>query len=288
MIAKVPLLDDRAAAMAIGASNLALADLTLEHRDGHLSASQLNDPGSLLADVIEIQHDWISHSAVHAGRLLKMLDEKQEVAAAERPRADRSSPVRIHSPGSRSPTRPPAMAVRTDKLTVGHFGLNPFQPVALSDELADLHPLRSDVIELKDRWIRQPAIRTLTRSQDLEDVRPRGGSSLVARAPALPSMKVAAVRHVCPSAFLASRLPAMEVRREEDSSTAVAQLRRFPAHRGPYATFRLRRLDLDVPSPHACGGERNAQFPADLAERTSLAAQLSCGGVLPDLRSHRT
>jgi hypothetical protein len=33
MIAKVPLLHDRPAAMAIGASNLALADLTLEHRD---------------------------------------------------------------------------------------------------------------------------------------------------------------------------------------------------------------------------------------------------------------
>jgi hypothetical protein len=76
MIAKVPLLHDRAPAMAIGASNLALVDLTLEHRDGDLSASELNHSGSLGADMIEIQYDGIPLAAVHATGLPKVVKKE--------------------------------------------------------------------------------------------------------------------------------------------------------------------------------------------------------------------
>jgi hypothetical protein len=161
MIAKVPLLNDRAAAMAVDTPDRALADLTLEHRDGHLSPSQLNDPGSLRADVIEIQHDRILLSAVHAGLFSKALQEEQEVASPKRPHADRGAPLRIHSPGSDPPACAPTVAVSAHELTVGKFSLDPVEPVSLSDELADFHPLGPDMIELQDGGIRQSAVRTL-------------------------------------------------------------------------------------------------------------------------------
>jgi hypothetical protein len=158
MIAKVPLLHDGATAMAVGASNLALADLALQHRDGHLSASQLNYSGSLRADVIEIQDDGIPLPAVHAGGLPKAVEQEQKVAAAEWPRADRRAPRFIHSPRPDAPARATAVTVRAHELAVRDLRLDPFQSVGLSYKLADLPPLGTHMVEFEDGGVVRAAV----------------------------------------------------------------------------------------------------------------------------------
>jgi hypothetical protein len=270
MIAKVRLLHDRAASVAVGAPHLASGDLAFQDRDGDLSVCELDDAGSLGTDVVEIEDDGGPLAAVHASGVPKMIEKEKEVPAAERPGAYRGAPFLIHSPRPHTLARATAVAVRTYELTVGDFSFDSFQPVALSHELANFHSLGPDVIELQDRGIRRPAIRTPSVLKNLEDVCPRRGAPLVTRTPALPSVKIAAVRHIRPSALLASRLTPMEVRSQQDSSTPVADLRRLPVGQGRRATRRPHRLD--VPGPHAGGGKRDAEFSADLAERTTLAA----------------
>jgi hypothetical protein len=81
MMAEVGLLDDRTAAMAVRAPDLAIRDLCIEHGEAGLPACQLNNTGSFGADMIEIQHDWVRLPAVDAGSRREVVEEEEKVPA---------------------------------------------------------------------------------------------------------------------------------------------------------------------------------------------------------------
>jgi len=75
MMAKmVRLVSDRPAAVAVGAANLALGDLSLEGCDRVFLEGEPDDAVSLGADVIEFEHEWVVLAAIGAGRHSQVLD----------------------------------------------------------------------------------------------------------------------------------------------------------------------------------------------------------------------
>jgi len=121
------------------------------------------------------------------------------------------------------------VAIGAHKLAVRDFRHDAFQPIRLADERPDLHSLRSDVVELQHRSIRQAAVRASPRLQDIDDVGPGLCPPLVSGAPALLAVKVTALAHVLLPTLLAPRLAAMEVRNKQDPAAAIADLRGLPS-----------------------------------------------------------
>jgi hypothetical protein len=77
------------------------------------------------------------------------------------------------------------------------------------------------VVELEDRRIREAAIRAGAVAEDVGDVSPGDGSTLVSGVSALTAVEISALPHVLPAAVFARALPAMEM---SDRQSAVASI----------------------------------------------------------------
>ena len=78
-------------------------------------------------------------------------------------------------------------------------------------ELADLHRLGADVVELEDRRIREAAIDAGAAAENVRDVSPGDSVTLFPGLSALPAMEISALPHVLPAAVLARALTAVEM-----------------------------------------------------------------------------
>jgi hypothetical protein len=78
------------------------------------------------------------------------------------------------------------MTVRAHQLAVRDFGLDSIQAVSLADQLADLRPLRSNMVELEHGRVRKATISARPGAEDPEHILARDRAPLVASAPALP------------------------------------------------------------------------------------------------------
>jgi hypothetical protein len=177
------------------------------------------------------------------------------------------------------------MAVRAHELAVGDLRLDALETVCLPDQLADLHPFRTDVVELQDSGILQAAVCTGARTQDLDHIRPGGRSPFVSRTASLLPVQVASPPDVFPAALLALRLSAMEIRGQQNPHAGVAHLSWLDPN-GDRRPWCRRRRPCNISGPQAYRRERHAKFAADLAERESFGSQPSRVPLLLGLHCH--
>jgi hypothetical protein len=272
MIAEVPLFDDCPASVAVCAADLTLRDLPFEVGNGAFLAGELHHAPAFDTDVVEVQNDGVALTTVHTTRRSEVLEEEQKIAPARRPGGQRASPLGSHAPRPNAYGRAATVAVCAYQLAMRDLGLDAFQPVSLADELADLRPLRPNVVELQDGGIIQAAIRTRAGAQELEDVGPCRRPTLVASTSRLLSVEVASLADVLPAALLALRLSAVKIGSEENPATTGAHPGRLPADDGRRA-FGHGSRPLYVPRPYADRRQGGSERSADLAKRQSLGTQ---------------
>jgi hypothetical protein len=287
MMAEVPLLDDRPSPVAVSTPNLALGDFAFQQRDGVLVVRELNDPGSLDADMVEVENDRVALPAIHAGSGFEVIGDKKQVATTARPGISFGPPVWVYPPRTGPQSRPSPVTAGAHELAVRDLCNHTLQAIGLAHELADLHCLRADVVELENRGILKAAIGACTRLEDLYDVRPGDRSALVPRPAALQSVKISALPHVIAAAVLTRTLTAMELVYRQGSITVIAVSRFRWLHL--LRDFRSRRgRHDDVRGPGACRRQGHSELATDVTERVSLGAKLPSNSVLPDLGRRHT
>jgi hypothetical protein len=160
------------------------------------------------------------------------MGDEERVATTERPGIPFGLPVRVYAPGTGPQPRSASVAIGAHELAGRDLGNNTLKSIGLAHEFADLHGLRTDVIELEDCGIRDAAIGACTGLQDLDDIRPRDCSAPVPRLPTLEPVKISTLPHVFLATVLAPTLPAMKMVRGQRSMAVVCN-ERSPADRSP-------------------------------------------------------
>jgi hypothetical protein len=222
MMAEVALLDGRPSPVAVRTPDLALCNLAFEGCDRGFAVGELNHAISLHADVVKVEHSGIGFAAVHAWCRPEEVSKEKQVAPAQRPGITVSPPVGICSPGPRTPPGAPPMAVRAHEFAVRNFCNHSGEAIRLPHQLADLHRLGADVVELEHHGIPQAAINAGAASEDVRDVSPGDRSTLIPGLSALPAVEISTLPHVLPAAVFAPALPAVEMRHGQRPIASIA------------------------------------------------------------------
>jgi hypothetical protein len=158
MMAKVALLLDRTAAVAVRTSDLALGDLALERGDRVLAVSKLHNVIAFCPDMIEVQHDRIAFSAVHTSGALEVVDDELQVPLPQGTALASRPPVGVNPPRACPQLSSAAMAIGAHEFAVGDLLDDLAQAVALSHEKAHLGSFWSNMIELEHERIGETAV----------------------------------------------------------------------------------------------------------------------------------
>jgi hypothetical protein len=212
MMAKVALLLDRSAAMTVRTPDLTLGDLALDRSDRVLLVGKLDNGIAFRPDMIEVQDDWIAFPAVHTGCSFQVIDDEQQVPPTQGAALSHSPPVGVDPPWPCPQGGASAMAVGADKLAVCDLLDDAAQAVALSHQTSNFGALRSNMVELEYKWIRQAAVGTPAGPEQVSNKLPRGGSPFVASGSRLAPVQFASVTDVVATTVLAPSLLAVKTR----------------------------------------------------------------------------
>lgn len=165
------------------------------------------------------------------------------------------------------------MTTRADNLAARDLSLDPPEGVSLMHQHGNIGRLVSNVIELQDERVRQPAVSTARGSKQAEHETPRLGPSPLARSASLLEVQFSAFSDVGGSTRLARVLALVKVGQRQAGSalSAAPRLNRVGRwHRDSHGRW-LRRGDS--PCPHAHRAKRDPEVVCDGAQRPPFRAQ---------------
>ncbi len=218
-MAELPLLDDGTSPVAVRAPNLTLSDLAFERRDRGFAVSKLDHAVALHTDVVEVEHRGVDLAAVDARGRPEVALQEEQVATPERSRIVVDA---VLPPRACAPPRPSPVAVRAYELAVGNLCNHSLEAIPLAHQLADLHRLGPDMVELEYRGIREATVAAGAVAEDVGHVRPGDCATLVPGGSALPPMEISTLPHVVPAAVFAPALPAVEMRHGQRPIASIA------------------------------------------------------------------
>jgi hypothetical protein len=275
--------------MAVGAANFAPLDLRSEILECVFIERERYDTfASFGPYVVELEDHHIGFPAADTRGVAKMIQQVAEVAPLERS-VGRDALLEIQAPrSSGAQGGASTMTTRADDLAERHLSLDPPESISLMYQHGDIGRLVSNVIELQDERVGQPAVRASRRCKKAEHVAPGLPSSAFAGCTSLPAMQLSTVAHVFGSALLAPIAARVEIRQGQPflASSTAPLLDRL---RGWWKWSRGRRLrQVDSPRPDAHRAEGDSEFPRDGAQGLALRAKASGFLLLPVLSGRHT
>ena len=145
--------------MTVRTADLALAKLFVDRGETAPAPGKLGHRCALGPDVVELEHDGVALSAIHARVSAQDIEDVREVPRHVRIRVRARRNVRCRgSPPLATDGGPAAMAVRADDLTSRDLGVDRPHRRCAGDQFRDARRLLAEVIELEDDRIGLSAI----------------------------------------------------------------------------------------------------------------------------------
>ena len=262
--------------MTVRTADLALADLFVDRGETAPMPGKLCHRCALGPDVVELEHDGVSLSAIDARVSAQDIEDVREVPRDVRIRVRTRQDVRCRgAPPPAADGSPTAMAIRADDLTSGDLGVDGPRRGCARDQLRDARRLRAEVIELEDDRVGLAAIDAGVLTKMVEYLRAQGSLSRQLGGVRLSSVCVASLAEVRGEAGPAPPLQAVPVpiealdRQVMPATAAKPQLPGLPHAQAPRrngvsrSRWRARR-------------SRRPQSAHPYADRRLRDAQLAC------------
>jgi hypothetical protein len=220
--------------VTIRASHLAFTDLGVDRRDAAAVPRELRDGGALRADVVELEHDRITLSAIDARVSAQEAEDVSQVSVGARIRARPRRPARCGASPPCSTRGPAAMAVGANHLTSRDLGIDDASRRRIREQSRDAGGLLPDVVELQDHGVTLAAFHARRSPKVVQEVLAQRSGSRKPCGVRLATMKRAARPEVRREARPAPPLPVRAVavetlgRQVMLATPAPAQLARQP------------------------------------------------------------
>ena len=183
--------------MTVRTADLALADLFVDRGETAPMPGKLCHRCALGPDVVELEDDGVSLSAIHARVAAQDIEYVREVPRDVRIRVRTRRNVRCcGAPPPAADGGPTAMAVRADDLTSGDLGVDGPRRRCAGDQLRDARRLLTEVIELEDDRIGLAAIDARVMTEMVEYLGAQGSLSRQLGGVRLSSVCVASLAEV--------------------------------------------------------------------------------------------
>ena len=183
--------------MAVRTADFALADLFVDRGETAPVPGKLCHRCAFGPDVVELEDDGVSLSAIYARVSAQDIEEVREVPRYVRVRVWARRNVRLRSAAPPAADGgPTAMAVRANDLTSGDLGVDGPHRRCAGDQLRDARRLLAEVIELEDDRIGLAAIDARVMTEMVEHLGAQGSLSRQLGGVRLSSVCVASVAEV--------------------------------------------------------------------------------------------
>jgi hypothetical protein len=206
MMAKVPHRPAGPSLVTVRAADLALQHLPLNRYERVLGKGEVHDAATFGSNVVEVQDHDVPLAAIRAWVGFENLDQEPDVALPEWPGTPCQASLRVHSPGVGAVCSPTSMAIDADHLTSIEFVLESSNRIAMRNEIRDVKPLRTNVIELEHHRVSQSTVRARALRKEGEDVTSGKLAPFPTSFMCLAPMKFTALMHVDAPAVTAPRL----------------------------------------------------------------------------------
>jgi hypothetical protein len=263
--------------MTVRTADLALTDLLVDRGEAAPVPGKLCHRCALGSDVVELEDDGVSLSAIYARVSTQDIEDVREVPCDVPIRVRARRNVRCRSaPPPAADGGPTAMAVGADDLTPGDLGFDGLHRHGVGNQFGDARRLVADVVELEDDRIRLAAIDARVVTEVVEHLCAQGSLSRQLGGVRLSSVRVASLAEVGGEAGPTPPLQSVAVSVEAFDGEVVPAPAAAPQLAGPPHAQASRRNRLsrsrwrarapgrpESTNPHAHGRLRHPELARD-------------------------